>query len=59
MNEYPWYMSLFNADLIEQKNKQWQKEAEEKGMTLEAYLDSLKNSCFCVETVSKNKGGGE
>jgi len=36
----PWYMALFNTELLEQKKNQWEKEAKENGMSLLEYLDT-------------------
>ena len=38
MNELPWYMAIFNPDLLEQMKRKWEEEAKEKNMTLEEYL---------------------
>lgn len=59
MSEYPWYMNLFNMDLIEQKNKEWEKEADKKGMTLDEYLYYLKITSCRPEIVIEHKEDGE
>lgn len=38
MCDYPWYMQLFNTELLDQKKKQWEIEAQAKGMSLPEYL---------------------
>lgn len=41
MSDLPWYMNLFNMELLEQKKKQWKEEAKAKGMSLHEYLEYL------------------
>jgi hypothetical protein len=36
-----WMYMIFNADKIKAKTEQWSKEAEEVGMTLTEYLESI------------------
>lgn len=36
-----WMYTIFNKDKITEKTKQWTKEAEEAGMTLTEYLESI------------------
>ena len=36
-----WLYMIFNKDKIKEKTKQWTKEAEEAGMTLTEYLESI------------------
>ena len=38
MSELPWYMAIFNPELLEQVKRKWEEEAKEKNMTLEEYL---------------------
>lgn len=36
-----WMFEIFNKDMIAAKTEQWTKEAEEAGMTLTEYLESI------------------
>lgn len=36
-----WMYMIFNQDMIKAKTEQWAKEAEEAGMTLTEYLESI------------------
>lgn len=36
-----WMYMIFNIDKIKEKTEQWTKEAEEAGMTLTEYLESI------------------
>lgn len=36
-----WVYMIFNKDKIKEKTEQWTKEAEEAGMTLTEYLESI------------------
>ena len=38
MNEIPWYLSLFDAELLKQRIEELTKKAEKYGITLEEYL---------------------
>ncbi len=39
--EHLWMYMIFNKDKIKAKTEQWAKEAEEAGMTLTEYLESI------------------
>lgn len=40
-NNLPWYMALFNEDLIEEKMKELEQKAKEQGMTIDEYCEYL------------------
>lgn len=40
MSDLPWYMSLFNVDLLKKNMEQYEHEAKDAGMTLAEYLES-------------------
>ena len=37
-NNFPWYMQIFNTELLNQVRREWEKEAKERGLTLEEYI---------------------
>lgn len=50
--DHLWMYIIFNHDKIKEKTEQWTKEAEEAGMTLTEYLESI--SPLNNEVANKN-----